>query len=92
VNHRQYVDKVTLENWRTSVTSRAYAGMWMGAHIEEGEDAGFVGIWGVPGRWGYTVDLDTLEDALQWVNREPQPYAVIEIQLPDGAEEVGADA
>jgi hypothetical protein len=73
VSDRQYVDKVTVENWRTSVTSRAHAGMWMGAHIEE-DDSGFVGVWGIPAKWGYTVRCDTLEDALSWVNREPQPF------------------
>ena len=78
---RENVDRITEGNWQTAITSRCQAGMWMGAYI--GRDAeGFFGVWGKPGTWGYSVRCDSLNEALAWVNRDPQPFAVVEIALP----------
>ena len=89
MSKREHVDRITKENWRTASTPRCHAGMWMGAYIHEDEE-GLLGVWGKPGTWGFTVRCNSLEDALAWVNREPQPFAVLEVALPD--HEVVSDA
>ena len=53
-----------------------------GAYVRRDKD-GFVGVWGAPRRFGFTIRLQSLEEALAWVNREPQPFATTKIAVSE---------
>jgi hypothetical protein len=68
-HHPNAVDVLTPANWRTSTRRRWSAGILMGATVEE-VDGRFRGTYGNPPHFGAEFKFDTLEEALEWANRD----------------------
>jgi hypothetical protein len=74
MSDRISVQRITSENWQTTDNRVAGPGLLMGAYVDHDDD-GFLGVWGKPGTWGYSVRCDSLEEILAWAKRERQPVA-----------------
>jgi hypothetical protein len=68
-HHPNRADVLTRENWRTSTRPRWSAGLLMGATVEE-LDGRYRGTYGNPPSFGSEFTFDTLEEALEWANRD----------------------